>query len=243
MEPVFPALAGKFFTHEPPGKPGPFISLDDSKVDGLWKKLISEKGRRREMLRELQERAEGVEGEGLVVEPRRQLQQEREGPVYHLSINLLAQGTPKCNNPEGPVKMGMCHLKWVIHFWSLQIHSLGSICVLEFKIWELLEFPGRPVFRPLHYLCRGLEFDSWWGSRMMQGVQSKNRNKQTKKRIWRILEACLFHILFKSPTEFEIISNCQIQKYFCNKMYKYLYWAIQVKKRVSYQFKPGDKWS
>ena len=35
MEPMFPALAGEFFTTEPPAKPGPFISLDDSEVDGL----------------------------------------------------------------------------------------------------------------------------------------------------------------------------------------------------------------
>lgn len=183
MEPVFPTLAGEFFTHEPPGKPGPFIALDDSKVDGLWKKLISEKGRRREMLREIQERAAGVEGEGLVVEPRRQLQQEREGPVHHLSINLLAQGTPKCNTPEGPVKMGICHLKWVIHFWSLQIHSLGSICVLEFKIWEILEFPGSPVFRPLHYLCRGIEFDSWWGTKIPHDAgRAVKKQKQTNKK-------------------------------------------------------------
>ena len=63
------------------------------------------------MLREIQERAAGVEGEGLVVEQRRQPQQEREGSVHHLSISLLAPVTLKCNTPEGPVKMGMCHLK------------------------------------------------------------------------------------------------------------------------------------
>ena len=63
------------------------------------------------MLSEIHERAVGVEGEGLVVEQRRQPQQEREGPAHHLSISLLASVTPKCNTPEGPVKMGMCHLQ------------------------------------------------------------------------------------------------------------------------------------
>ena len=177
------------------------------------------------MLSEIHERAVGVEGEGLVVEQSRQPQQEREGPAHHLSISLLALVTLKCNTPEGPVKMGMCHLR-VIHFWSLQIHSLGSICVLEFKIWGILEFPGSPGFRTLHYHCRGLEFDSWSGIEIPHDTGravKKQKQNNNKKRIWRMLEACLLHILFKSPTWSKIISNCQIQKYFCNKMYKYLY--------------------
>ena len=34
IEPMYPALVGGFLTTGPPGKPGPFISLDDSEVDG-----------------------------------------------------------------------------------------------------------------------------------------------------------------------------------------------------------------
>ena len=78
-------------------------------------------------------------------------------------------------------------LLWWYWVWSLWVYLeliefLGCVKFFFYQIWEILEFPGGPVFRTLWFHCWGPGLILGQGTKILWAVQAVWPKKRKKKK-------------------------------------------------------------